>query len=144
MIAFSSYNRTRHYLLKERARYAFGNIAPEWFCRTERRKNGSASRSVRRDSYIVVEGYPSSANSYACALIKARISRSAHVAHHIHLPAQVEMAVRWNRPAIVLIRSPNAAAISFVGLQAQAGLRRGDIQLTDQEIVWRSREALLY
>lgn len=66
------------------------------------------------------------------------------MAHHIHTPAQVEMAVRWNRPAILLVRPPNPAAISFVGLQAQAGLRRGDTPLTDLEIAWRSREAILY
>ncbi len=142
--AFSSYARTPRYLVKERARYAFGDIAPAWFCRVEKLKNRNDPRSVHPNSYIVVEGYPRSANSYTRALLKERIPQSAHIAHHVHLPAQIEMAVRWNIPTLVLVRPPRPAAISFVALQAQAGHRCGDRQLTDVELSWRSREALVY
>jgi len=64
---------------------------------------------------IVIEGAPSSANSFAVAAFRAaQEPRPARVAHHTHAPAQVIRATRLGVPALVLIREPEEAVLSLV------------------------------
>jgi hypothetical protein len=35
------------------------------------------------------------------------------IAHHLHVPAQVVRAARWQIPSLVLIRRPRDAVLSF-------------------------------
>jgi len=68
---------------------------------------------VDRDTDIVIEGFPSSANSFAVAAFQASQEPSAvRIAHHTHAAAQVIRAVRWSIPALVLIRRPEDAVLS--------------------------------
>lgn len=67
---------------------------------------------VRRDSDIVIEGYWRCANHYATNAFIVAQPRPVHVAHHFHAPAQLMLAVRWNVPALLLIREPIAAVAS--------------------------------
>lgn len=48
-----------------------------------------------------------------------------HVAHHKHHAAQILRAIRWNLPAVVLIRPPRAACLSMLALSAEAKYRLG-------------------
>lgn len=136
---------TLKHVLKDRARYAFGEYAPRVFCWAEHKKNGAQARSVSRDTDLVVEGYPRSGNSFAAHTIMNRVGPDWRFAHHIHLPVQIEMGVRWGRPVLVLIRAPEDATVSYVGLQLQAGRRQGKFtDLSDTELTLRLREATRY
>jgi len=67
---------------------------------------------VRRDTEVVIEGYPRSANTYAvCAFLFAQ-QRPVRIAHHLHAPVQVIQAVRWGIPTLILIRRPLDAIAS--------------------------------
>lgn len=136
---------TLKYVLKDRARYGFSAYAPRLFCWAERIKNGSQSRSVRHNTDLVIEGYPRSGNSFAFHTIQGRVGPQWRIAHHLHLPVQIELGVRWGRPVLVLVRAPEDATVSFVGLQLQSGRRQGKFDnLTDTELALRLREATRY
>jgi hypothetical protein len=68
--------------------------------------------SVRRDTELVVEGYPRSGNSFAMRALRMSQSRELRLAHHLHAPAQVLRAVAWEIPAMVLVRQPADAVVS--------------------------------
>jgi hypothetical protein len=64
---------------------------------------------------IVIEGAPSSANSFAVAAFRAaQEPRTTRIAHHTHAPAQIIRAERLCVPALVLIREPEEAVLSLV------------------------------
>ncbi len=70
--------------------------------------------AVSRDTEIVIEGYPRSANTFAVAAFLTAQGRPVKIAHHIHLPAQVIQAVYWKIPTLVLIRQPKDAVLSLL------------------------------
>lgn len=80
---------------------------------------------IRRDTALVIEGYPRSANSTIAHGFLARQERPIHVAHHKHHAAQILRAVEWGIPAVVLIRAPRAACLSLLALAAEARHRAG-------------------
>jgi hypothetical protein len=60
---------------------------------------------ARRDSELVVEAYPRSANTTSMyALYYSQ--RSLKVGHHLHVPAHVKYAVRHKIPCLVIMRDP--------------------------------------
>jgi hypothetical protein len=67
-----------------------------------------------RDTEIVIEGFPRSANSFAVAAFGRAQGRKPQIAHHVHAPAQVIAAARTGIPAIVLIRNPEDAVLEYV------------------------------
>src|SRR5918999_5771267 len=67
-----------------------------------------------RDTEIVIEGFPRSANSFAVAAFARAQGRKPKIAHHVHAPAQVIAAARAGIPAIVLIRNPEEAVLEYV------------------------------
>lgn len=69
---------------------------------------------VRRDTDIVIEGYPRSANTFALSAFLVAQERQLKIAHHLHMPAQISRAVKWGIPALVLIRQPKDAVLSFL------------------------------
>jgi len=69
---------------------------------------------VTRDTEIVIEGYPRSANTFAVAAFLLAQGRRVKIARHLHVPAQVIQAVRWGIPTIVLIRNPEDAVPSLL------------------------------
>ena len=81
---------------------------------------------VRRDTEIVIEGYPRSANTFAVAAFQFAQGRPVKIARHLHAPAQVIQAVRWRIPTIVLIRNPEDAVLSLLvrdpGISARQAL----------------------
>ena len=69
---------------------------------------------VRRDTGIVIEGYPRSANTFAVAAFQFAQGRPMKIARHVHVPAQIIQAVRWGIPTLVLIRNPEDAVLSLL------------------------------
>jgi hypothetical protein len=69
---------------------------------------------VSRDAKIVIEGFPRTGTSFAVTAFDMAQPRKVQVAHHVHAPAQVLVAVRWAIPALVLIREPEDAVLSLV------------------------------
>jgi hypothetical protein len=69
---------------------------------------------VSRDTEIVIEGFPRTGSSFAVAAFRRAQGRPVRVAHHVHAPAQVTVAVRRRIPALVLIRKPEDSVLSLV------------------------------
>ncbi len=63
---------------------------------------------------IVIEGFPRSANSFAVDAFRLAQARHVPVAHHLHAPAQVMAAARSGVPAVVLVRDPKPAIVSYL------------------------------
>lgn len=82
-----------------------------------RTREDLAARGVTLDTQLVIEGFPRSGNSFARrAFIMAQNDPQIknHIAHHLHVPAQVVRAARWQIPTLVLIRRPRDAVLSLV------------------------------
>lgn len=71
---------------------------------------------VTRRTQLVIDGFPSSGNSFAIAALKAACAAEAvdlpRVAHHLHNPGQVRAAVRLGLPTLLLVRDPRATTVS--------------------------------
>lgn len=68
---------------------------------------------VRRNSDIVIEGYPRCANTFSVVAFKQAQGRYVGIAHHLHAAGQILLAERWGIPAILLIREPVDAIVSL-------------------------------
>lgn len=69
---------------------------------------------VRRDTEVVIEGYPRSANTFAvCAFLYAQ-ARPVKIARHLHLPVQISRAVKWKIPTMIVLRKPEDAILSYL------------------------------
>lgn len=69
---------------------------------------------LKRDSDICIEGFPRSANTYGVLLVEKFARKPLKIAHHLHIPAQLLFAVKWDIPAVLLIRKPADAIASLV------------------------------
>jgi len=66
-----------------------------------------------RDTELVIEGYPRSANTYAVVAFELAQPRPVRVAHHLHAASQIVNAAKARRPVMVLIRNPREAVASL-------------------------------
>jgi hypothetical protein len=66
----------------------------------------SRELTIRKDTELVIEGFPRSGNTFAVVAFEMAQSRSVVLARHIHAPAQIVLAARRNIPTLVLIRKP--------------------------------------
>lgn len=78
--------------------------------------------SVDRDTQLVIEGFPRSANTFAVGAFRTAQPIKVRVAHHMHVPAQIIRAVRWEIPTIVLIRQPKDAVVSLAMYDPQISI----------------------
>ncbi len=69
---------------------------------------------MRRNTEVVIEGYPRSGNTFAVMAFRVAQARPVRMAHHLHMPAQLKAAVRWQIPTMVLLRRPEDAILSFL------------------------------
>ncbi|WP_407916752.1 hypothetical protein [Kitasatospora sp. NE20-6] len=69
---------------------------------------------VRPDTALLIEGYPRSANTFCVVAFHMANGTDLRLAHHLHTPVNVERAVRFGVPAIVLVRDPLAAVASHM------------------------------
>ncbi len=79
---------------------------------------------VSRETEIVIEGYPRSANTFAVAAFLVAQGRPVKIARHLHVPAQVIQAVRWRIPTLILIRNPEDAVLSLLVREPGISARR--------------------
>ncbi len=86
--------------------------------------------AVRRDTQVVIEGYPRSANTFAYVAFAMAQPAPVRIAHHLHSVAQVRRGVRLGLPTIVLIREPREAILSLAIRREQ-----GDVQWAVDEYV---------
>lgn len=70
-------------------------------------------RMINSDTEIVIDGYPCSANTFAVKAFKMAQARTVNIAHHTHDPSQLIAAAKANIPAIVLVRNPEEAVVSY-------------------------------
>ncbi len=75
----------------------------------------STHRSLltNRQTQIVIEGFPRSANTFSVVLF-LQANPELPIAHHLHLSAQIIKAVQLKVPAVVLIRNPKDAIASLL------------------------------
>lgn len=79
---------------------------------------------VDKDTELVIEGFPRSGNTFAFVAFSLAQNREPKLAHHLHAPAQVLWAVKNRIPALVLIRDPEDAIISYVIHTPEMSLRQ--------------------
>ncbi|MEL6168584.1 MAG: hypothetical protein AAFR35_07820 [Pseudomonadota bacterium] len=70
---------------------------------------------VRSRTDLVIDGFPRSANSTTEAAfhVAEGADHGYRLAHHTHAPAQFLQAVRFGCPAVLLLREPDAAILSW-------------------------------
>jgi hypothetical protein len=73
---------------------------------------GSGRKAIGKDTEIVIEGFPRSANSFSVAAFKLAQPQPVRVAHHLHFSGQVIAAAKMGIPALVLIREPEEAVLT--------------------------------
>lgn len=96
-------NRLRHYVDRH----------PELFRLSYRLAGRPTEILVKRNSDLLIEGFPRSANTYAAwAFMLANPQRS--LARHVHSAAHVLLALRYKVPALVLLRAPEDAIQSLL------------------------------
>jgi hypothetical protein len=74
------------------------------------------TRVVTPETQLVIEGFPRSGNTFArrtFVMAQGENVEQRRIASHLHVPAQVVQAARWQIPTLVLIRRPRDAVLSF-------------------------------
>lgn len=99
---------------------------------------------ARRDTALVIEGFPRSGNTFASAAFMVANGREVSMGRHLHGAPHLLRAARLGVPAITLIRDPRDAVLSYV-------IRRPHLTVTDALIeyvdfyrtAWRARESFV-
>lgn len=71
-------------------------------------------RLTRRDTDLVLEGFPRSGNSFSVFAFMNCGAADLDIAHHVHSPSQIVTAARYGIPAILLLRRPEDAAAAGI------------------------------
>lgn len=69
---------------------------------------------IKKKTKLVIEGFPRSGNTFCVLAFVTAQKENMHIAHHIHLAAQVIQGIRMRLPVMVLIREPDEALKSFL------------------------------
>lgn len=72
------------------------------------------SLRIKKNTHIVIEGFPRSANTFAVMAFKEAQKKHIIVAHHFHSPVQITYGIKWNVPTVVLLRNPMDAVKSTI------------------------------
>jgi len=76
------------------------------------RKSGLWRVSVNNKTQLVLDGFPSSANSYIERVLHQASDNKLKVASHFHSPIMILKAMKYNIPVVVCIRNPLDASVS--------------------------------
>lgn len=68
---------------------------------------------LRRDTQIVIDGFPRSANTFAVESFLA-VNQGFSVAHHLHDRHRIRRAVKRGIPVILIVRHPDGCVNSFL------------------------------
>ena len=128
-----SYLRT--FIRKRPALYfAFALISPK-----------IARNRARRNSDLILEGFPRSANSYSLNFFRNCQSDTYRIAHHLHAPAQVVYGCQHGIPCMVLIRNPEDAFCSLKVMSPDVSFAE---MIADYcsfyEVAWQYREKIYF
>lgn len=78
-----------------------------------------------KDTDLVVEGFPRSANSFAeAAFLYSQSRKGIHIATHSHAAAQVLLATERQVPTVLLIRHPDEAIASMKAMSQSLTLKQ--------------------
>lgn len=80
------------------------------------RRLRKADTVVRRDSGLLIEGFPRSGNTWTEALIREAGEDRLELAHHAHAAAHVMLAQSFQVPSLILFRDPDDAVTSLLAL----------------------------
>ena len=102
------------------------------------------STLARRDTALVIEGFPRSGNTFGVAAFWIANGRQTHVGRHLHGAPHLLRAKRLGVPAVALVRAPEDAVRSYLirraGLHAEDGL----VEYLDfYRTAWRARDAFV-
>ena len=86
--------------------------------RIKRRRHWSREWVVSRDTEIVIEGFPRSANSFARSAFR-NCQPNVRYATHVHSSAQIVQACRWGIPTLLLLRDPEGAVCGDLAFQCE-------------------------
>ena len=81
---------------------------------TYREKEGFDRRVLRRGDDMLIEGYPRSANSFAYYTFLLSQNNPLKVGNHTHSPSQFALARKYKIPAMLVIRQPVDAVLSYI------------------------------
>lgn len=82
-------------------------------------------KCIAPDTNLVIEGYPRSANTWtAQGFLDHQPQGSLKLAHHKHHAAQLLRAVQCGIPAVMLIREPKGAVLSWIALKEETQQRQ--------------------
>lgn len=79
---------------------------------------------TNKQTSLVIEGYPRSANSFVVSTFQKMQQSSLMIAHHRHVPAQVIQASRLKIPCLVLIREPKDAILSYCIFEEKISIKQ--------------------
>lgn len=94
--------------------YALGRYPALFFACLRLREPHNAHHAVRRDTQLVIEGFPRSANTFAEEAFRHAQPAAVRTADHLHVSAQVARAVAYGVPVCVLVREPADAVRSLL------------------------------
>lgn len=114
---------------------------------------------VRKDTELVVEGFPRSANSFMASYFSYHNSEVSKLAHHIHVTGQLTRAEYYKIPVILCIREPletilslkiidedlsTAAALwSYIDYYEKALVKAENFVVSDFEVTTKMPDAVL-
>ncbi len=68
---------------------------------------------VTRNTDLVIDGFPGSANSYVANAVRVAIDQPANVESHFHHTVQLTRAIAFDVPVLVVVRAPRDACRSL-------------------------------
>lgn len=71
-------------------------------------------RRIHDGTQLVVEGFPRSGNTFAVFALRRAQPGAVDVTSHVHVPAQVKLAVRRGVPTLLCVREPLGTTASLV------------------------------
>jgi len=81
------------------------------------------ARVLCKETQLIIEGYPRSANSFAVRAFKMANDKGSpsRIATHLHSPASIHLGIARKIPTLVLIRKPEECIVSWIALTFQLG-----------------------
>ena len=100
-------------IAKERVKLYVRN-RPSLYYNVYKMRGGFPHLAVNHTTQLVIEGFPRSGNTFSVIAFEHAQREAVRIAHHLHVPAQIIRAARWQIPSIVLIRDPVDAVASLL------------------------------
>ncbi len=104
---------------------AFTSKYPFLFCPLYSLVSEDRKHMVRKNTELVIEGFPRSANTFTVVAFQYAQNQSILLAHHVHSQAQVLRGVALRVPVCVLIRDPIDAVRSLIIRHPHISLKMG-------------------